>query len=174
MKKQIFSCILATSMMLSIMPMGAMAAETTGTAAQAEVTVPQQVNGVYQISTAGELEWFAQQTQAYEGKKYKAILTDDIDLGGENLYPNYMIGTSTYPYGGTFNGDGHTIKGLSISAAFNDASDETDSSLALFAYTETATIQDLTVEGAVNVDVTDASSYKFIYAAGVAARRSRV
>lgn len=170
MKKQIFSCILATSMMLSIMPMGAMAAETTGTATQAEVTVPQQVNGVYQISTAGELEWFAQQTQAYEGKKYKAILTDDIDLGGENLYPNYMIGTSTYPYGGTFNGDGHTIKGLSISAAFNDASDETDSSLALFAYTETATIQDLTVEGAVNVDVTDASSYKFIYAAGVAAQ----
>lgn len=168
MKKQIFSCILATSVMLSIMPMGAMAAETTGAATQASITEPQQVSGVYQISTAGELEWFAQQTQGYEGKEYKAILTDDIDLGGENLYPNYMIGTSTYPYGGTFNGDGHTIKGLSIGAAFDDETDTTDSSLALFAYTQGATIQKLTVEGSVNVKAIDIDSYKAVYVAGIA------
>ena len=75
--------------------------------------------GVYQISNAGQLFWFAalvngtltdgtaQNTAAW------ATLTDDIDLSGEAWTPigNYSASTSL-KYTGTFDGAGHTISNL--------------------------------------------------------------
>ena len=57
MRKRIFSFVLALLMMLSIMPIGVMAA--AGTWDGTTVAEPAQEGGVYQIDTAEKLAWFA-------------------------------------------------------------------------------------------------------------------
>lgn len=71
---------------------------------------PALVDGVYQIGTGAELAWF---TASVNGGKtgIKAKLTDDIELGGNEWTP---IGNNTKKFAGSFDGDGHKIKGLSI------------------------------------------------------------
>ena len=70
---------------------------------------PTQADGVYQISTGAELAWFAAQSQTQSG--INAMLTEDIDLGGHEWTP---IGAYTMQYGGSFDGNNHTIKNLKI------------------------------------------------------------
>ena len=78
---------------------------------------PAQVDGVYQIGTASELEWFAEYVNsAEEGNtamlNANAVLTADIDLEGITHTP---IGKSTaYKYEGTFDGQHHAIKNMII------------------------------------------------------------
>ena len=63
------------------------------------------VDGVYQIGTAADLEEFA--TLVNDGNVYAcAELTADIDRGIDGT----MIGTDANKYQGTFDGKGHTIK----------------------------------------------------------------
>lgn len=65
----------------------------------------------YQIGTADELRWFANQVNSGNTAAW-ATLTDDIDLSGEAWTP---IGTSSSNrYTGTFDGAGHTIDGMTI------------------------------------------------------------
>ncbi|MBQ9599163.1 MAG: hypothetical protein IJR33_05045, partial [Clostridia bacterium] len=64
-------------------------------------------------------------------------LTADIDLAG--LTQN-GIGDSTTPFSGTFDGDGHTVKGLNVTNG-------------LFGVISGATVKNLTVEGNVNATV---------------------
>ena len=64
------------------------------------------------------------------------VLTQDITLSGE-LTP---IGTADAPFTGTLNGNGHTIKGLSITTKKDD--------LGFFGYTSTATITNVRFVGA--------------------------
>ena len=94
------------------------------------------VNGVYQIGTAADLEEFA--VLVNDGNVYaNAVLTADIDRGIDGT----MIGTDTNPYQGTFEGAGHTIKINMFPEEMNAA---------LFRYTGFgAVIQNLKVEGTI-------------------------
>ena len=62
-------------------------------------------------------------------------LTQDVDLGGEIV----MLGSWSYPYSGTFDGNGHTLK-------FNWNAGE-DNQIAPFYYVENATIKNLRTQG---------------------------
>ena len=90
----------------------------------------------YIISTAAHLSELATNVNGgndYSGKYFK--LTANISSG------NTMIGSySSYPFSGTFDGDGHTIT-VSISKESNY--------VALFPYVYNATIKNLTVGGSV-------------------------
>ena len=78
---------------------------------------PAQVDGVYQIGTASELEWFAEYVNSADGSNSemltaKAVLTADIDLEGIEHSP---IGASTtYKFDGEFDGQFHRIKNMII------------------------------------------------------------
>ena len=82
---------------------------------------PTQVEGVYQIGTASELEWFAEQVNS-GSTTINALLTADITCNAETNYAT--IGNSSKPYKGTFDGGGHRIinrnvnTGASIGAGF--------------------------------------------------------
>ena len=78
------------------------------------LTEPQIVDGVYQIGTGAELAWFANAVNnKTSGTVFSAILTADIDLGYHEWMP--IGNTATGSFTGTFDGNGHTVKGLYIS-----------------------------------------------------------
>ncbi len=103
----------------------------------------------FEISTAAELEDFAQQVLADSMKCASAILMADIDL--RDWGRNITIGSARMPYMGEFNGNGHTIW-VDIERTENDA--------ALFGYLG-GTVRNLEVRGNIR------TSAKF--AAGIAA-----
>lgn len=66
-------------------------------------------DGVYEISDAKQLRWFAELVNRDgEKHKYGARLTDDIDFT-EYTQQNVMIGPNGNNYTGTFDGQGHTV-----------------------------------------------------------------
>lgn len=67
-------------------------------------------DNMYEISNGEELAWFAQNVNS-AGTNQKAVVTGDIHLGNFDWTP---IGTSTKPFTGSFNGNGHEIAGLYI------------------------------------------------------------
>lgn len=70
------------------------------------------INDVYTISTPEELAWFARKVNSKDST-FRAILTNDIDLNQKTWIP---IGeTDSVAYKGVFDGQGHTISGLTIS-----------------------------------------------------------
>lgn len=77
-------------------------------------------DNIYEIESAGELFWFAEQVNS--GKtKMRAILTTDITLNNSKISKNSTyarewtpIGTKDNPYNGYFKGNGKTISGLYI------------------------------------------------------------
>ena len=76
----------------------------------------------YEISNAGQLYWFAE--HAINDQYARAVLTDDIivneDLNAENLREWIAIGeSSSMPYCGSFDGQGHTISGLYAKSELN-------------------------------------------------------
>lgn len=89
---------------------------------------PTQVNGVYQIGTGSELEWFAEYvnsapdavtTEEKEARLFaKAVLTADIDMQGIDHAP---IGANEpNKYNGVFDGQHHVIKNLVIERPLED------------------------------------------------------
>ena len=85
-------------------------------------------DGYYEIANAGQLYWFsqkvaeAQDRYSYPNKDVNAVLTDNIDLTA--MPDNFTLPSWTpivkedyIRYGGTFDGQGHTITGLTVSAA---------------------------------------------------------
>ena len=85
-----------------------------------------------------------------------AKLTSDIDLTGKEWTPIgcYNSYSDCVYYGGTFDGAGHTVSGLTINNAKQYQ--------ALFGYVKGGTIQDLTVKGSVS-----SSAKSSPYAAGI-------
>ena len=69
------------------------------------IPAPEQVDGVYQISNADELAWFADQVNNGE-TAINGALTADITLA-DNVLP--MIGTDANKYVGVFDGQYHTV-----------------------------------------------------------------
>ena len=112
----------------------------------------------YQIATADDLIEFAEKVNSYdpsnpyseaEERNAWAELRDDIDLEGTEWT---RIGSSDINYNleyiGTFDGNNHTISGLSI-----NTSSTSDEYFGLFgAVGEGGTVKDLTVEGNINID----------------------
>ena len=113
----------------------------------------EQVNGVYQISTAKQLKEFADKVNDDSGKHtdIDAELTANIDLSsvcGPKLNDGSSaswtpIGNSS-PYSGNFNGNGHTISGLYIDSSTADDQ-------GLFGYVgSSGKVQNLSVSGNVS------------------------
>lgn len=95
---------------------------------------PALVDGVYQISNAGELYWFSDfVNKGGDNTLANAVLTDDIVVNilefvgkdsivteGKNYREWDPIGREKRPYCGTFNGNHHTISGLYLGDKFNN------------------------------------------------------
>ena len=103
--------------------------------------------------------WFAAKVNGSTKKSTSnlcAKLTSDIDLTGKEWTPIgcYNSYSDCVYYGGTFDGAGHTVSGLTINNA--------KTYQALFGYVKGGTIQDLTVKGSVKTSTKSSS-----YAAGI-------
>lgn len=113
----------------------------------------------YQIGNADQLMWFAAKVNGSTKKSTSnlcAKLTSDIDLAGKEWTPIGCCNSNSdcVYYGGTFDGAGHTVSGLTINNAKKYQ--------ALFGYVKGGTIQDLTVKGSVSSSATSSP-----YAAGI-------
>lgn len=75
----------------------------------------------YQIGSGAELAWLADKVNnASTVTKLYVELTDDIDLGGQPWTPigKFGFSSSDRSFSGSFRGNGHTVKGLNISAEY--------------------------------------------------------
>lgn len=153
MGKKVLSLLLMFCMVISLMPAMSLkaAAESDGTVWDGTSSDESWYTNnpsadTYYISTAAQLRALADMTDSekdrdtYNGLSEKTInLTNDIDLNGKEWTP---IGTDWF--GGTFNGNGHTISNLCETVA-------NDSCLyGLFGYTN-GTIINLNVSGSLSV-----------------------
>ena len=100
----------------------------------------------YQISTADQLKLFRDIVNGAGGQTPNAaacaVLTANIDLNNEPWTPigKYTDdGFDNTPYTGTFDGQGHTIKGLYVNLS--------DVAVGLFGCLEDAVVRNLTVDG---------------------------
>ena len=94
----------------------------------------------YQITTEGELRWFAEAVNNNGDTSSNARLMNDITLDKTTQWT--PIGTNTDPFTGTFDGGGYTIRGLYI--------DGNTSNVGLFGYigktgTATGTVKNVTL-----------------------------
>ncbi len=131
---------------------GSMTPQWDGQAADSYAGGDGSKNNPYQIANAAQLALYAQEVNS--GKivynKY-AILTSDIDLGGSNWTP---IGTESNQFYSYFDGQGHTIRNLSITQS--EITDVASGYTAgLFGYVVNASIRNLTVQHTViNISTT--------------------
>ena len=107
-------------------------------------------SGVYQIGTAEELAWLAAEinNSSNNSQSYSAVLTADIDLGYRPWTPIgcYVDWQNNHPYRGVFDGQGHAVSGLYVTALSNGYA-------GLFGYTSgSTTIKNLTVEGEIRLE----------------------
>ena len=100
----------------------------------------------YKIANGGNLYWFAAQVNSVSGALC-AELAADISLDGCSWIP---IGSDGQPFSGTFNGNGHTISGLTLEASTVDAG--------LFGFVYGATIKNFTLNGAISAPQTISST----------------
>ena len=104
-------------------------------------TVPNIVDGAYQIGTAAELKWFASAVNDGTAETQNAVLTANIDLNNVEWKP---IGTTRKKYTGTFNGQNNRVTGLYISTP--------DLMAGLFGFADTGSkIENLTVAGNISI-----------------------
>ena len=133
--------LLILAMTLGLLP-GAAWAEENGLAGSGTADDP------YLLADAEDLKTFRDKVSAKDSSGLCARLTADIDLGNEEWTPfNPASGAVTEAYAGTFDGDGHTIKGLKINS---EASNQ-----GLFGVINGATVKNLNVEG----NVTSSNNY---------------
>ena len=133
-------------------------------------TEPAQENDVYLIGTGAELAWFAQRVNSSaDYSTIKGKLTADIDLNGKEWTP---IGRNvTRPFAGQFDGDGHTVKGLSITGDLSESG--RGNPVGLFGMvlggsaSAPITIQNLTVRGSINTTWSKPGNQPGIHAGGV-------
>ena len=153
--RSILSVLLAALILVTSIPLTPAFAEEVGAVSlQSESGEGRVLEGdgtksdPYQIGSADDLRAFAEKVNGGEtDANTRAELTDDIDLNNQSWYP---IGTSSSnPYSGTFNGDGHTISGLYIN---NSTADDQG----LFGYVSgSGKIENLSVSGSVSVSGSD-------------------
>ena len=96
----------------------------------------------YQIENGAQLAWLADKVNnSTSVAKLYAELTDDIDLGGYSFTPigTYGYSSSDKSFSGSFNGNGHTVKGLNVTALY----------AGLFGSIKDAEIKNVIVQGTV-------------------------
>ena len=131
MKKRLLSTLLLLCMVLTLLPTAVFATNGDGTAENA-----------YLLSNADDLKLFRDLVNS-GNTGICAVLVNDIDLNHENWTPIGPDRDSAYT--GTFDGQGHTIKNLSITGNFKRAG--------LFGCVKDGAIRNLTVAGSVNCTV---------------------
>ena len=106
-----------------------------------------ETDGVYEISNAGQYNWFAglingTQTGTSQNKSAKAVLTKDVDFGTHQFL---SIGghSTTNLFEGTFDGQGHTLT-VNQSGSNNTTP---------FGFIGSCTIENLTVKGVIHTDM---------------------
>ena len=132
-----------------------------------QAAVYNETDSVYEISNAGQLFWFAAKVNSGD-HKIDGILMKDIDLenrewtpignfdgksgsGYTTLTDTSKMDTTTDAYRGSFDGSGKTISGLKLTAT-TDA----NSNVGLFGLVIGGKIQNFTVNGEIQIAVTDA------------------
>ncbi len=145
--KKVCALILAASLAIPALPQGPRTAEAASAVWDGSAKEqPGQKGGVYQIGNGAELAWFADYVNSESEKEQSlvdadAVLTEDIDLGGQEWTPIGNTSYVVYTYSGTFDGQNHTVSGLKI--------DATAANFGLFGTVNTGTIKNLRVEGTV-------------------------
>ena len=121
-------------------------------------TVPNIVDGAYQIGTAAELKWFASAVNDGTAQTQNAVLTANIDLNNQEWT---AIGNSdAHPYRGTFDGANHTVHNLSVTTGAMY--------VGLVGYMSEGTVKNVTVDGNITISgYTDASGDNCAYIAGI-------
>ena len=99
----------------------------------------------YLIGSSADMDLFKAEVNA-SGSEVYAKLTEDITVTSTET--GYGLGTSTNPFKGTFDGNGHTIT-LAINAG------NTGYAVGLFDYTEDATIKNLKLAGSIKSSSTN-------------------
>ena len=131
--KKLFVLVFAIALCLGVLCVGASAVEydQNGFGNDGSYEPATQQNGVYQISNAGQLYWFAQQVN---GGEYgaNAELTANITINENVLNENGELNSGTFrewtpigtdynkAYTGTFDGNDKTISGLYYSGGGDD------------------------------------------------------
>ncbi len=140
--KRLLTMLLTAAMVFSLSGMTAFAAD--GDISTFDVGEKPTLNsdGYYEIASAGNLEWFADQVDNQDQRSINGILTEDIDISNSESFSPIGVSSQTTAYTGVFDGDGHTI---TLNLNNTDASYQ-----ALFGYTNGATISNVTVEGSVS------------------------
>lgn len=154
--RKLLALVLSVAMVLTLVPLALFASaedeyvpyiNTTTNTANKE-------DGNYTISSLKELQYFAKNVNAgisYANSNFKLDFKDDpdtvdvdesgiVDLTGVAWTP---IGTSASPFSGTFNGNGHTVKGLSFGTADSRSNAQ---AAGFFGYVSQGTVQNLAVK----------------------------
>mgnify|MGYP002557157446 FL=1 len=128
MKKKILSLLVTMGLAASLVPVSVFADGTEvwdGSVAESFAGGKGTKDDPYQIATGSQLAYFAERVNAEEyGEKYAGTyfeLTEDIDLGGKEWTPVgetvadlIMGGHEYFVFSGNFDGNGYTIKNLTI------------------------------------------------------------
>lgn len=124
----------------------------------------------YLIKTAQQLAYLAKVNNESENGIVGCFrLEADLDLNNIEWTP---IGNWNNSFRGTFDGNGHTIRGLYVSkgdyySQVNDNGKWECRTAGLFGNGYRVTIKDLTVEGAINISQQDTAFDGSVYAAGI-------
>lgn len=95
-------------------------------------------DGIFRIENAAQLAWLAASTNDGSMHNFtgsRVLLVNDIDLDNREWTP---IGTSTQPFSGIFEGNGHTITNIRCSI-------DSNSYVGLFGYADGGKISDLNI-----------------------------
>lgn len=142
MRKILYTCLVALLLMGALPVRGQNA------------SIPELVDGYYQIGNAEQLKWFRDQVNSsteidpeyadigedFTISRLNAKLVADIDLSGTGSWTpigNYNTGIRNHEYAGTFDGQGHVISGLTV----NEISGRI--SYGLFGYVWRGTVKNL-------------------------------
>lgn len=140
MKKRCLSILLALCMVVTLLPITGLAAESVVQFAGGDGTP----ENPYQIATVEQLDAIRYNLSAY------FVLTNDIDLSG--ISPWKPIGINSSPFKGTLDGAGYTIKNLNLSDGSGVGVSDGGyvggilNWIGLFGYTHSSTIKNLNIE----------------------------
>ncbi len=182
MKKRIFSLLLCLCMVLTLVPMSALAETVTPTPTAITPSYDWYTSvtegDTYTIRTVADLAGFAKLNNGavdgitgaadnFDGKT--VLLANDLTFAdneywfyGEKDSAGEIVTSMSYRianFAGTFDGQGHTIYGLKMALIHAVETPDSKTSLALFR-TLYGTVKNLTVE---NVTITSVGGYDYLY-----------
>ena len=129
----------------------------------ASAELKQDNEGVYLISNASELQEFRDLVNNGKIASMDAKLTSDIDLKEELWRPIGTDDNNAYKKA-TFDGQGHTVFGLNVTADSVVSKDRVNGGL--FGFVDDSVIQDLSVKGKISLDYVDGEKIN-VYGGGI-------